>query len=340
MRLFKNKILFLLLIFIFSFQLVTPVSASGVIRKEETYTSTKKNEEHKFNENITEKGSEYKLLNVDYQIVKEEPETQNEAVSYVKKSKTLKSGTAYEPKETITVNGITYHLEYTQRDEVVSDDAYTQTVTGYTDYDSETAAVNAPPTKKVTVTNKKTNKQETVECDYVGISTLPAQWESGVINITFISYDKQYFAWQGILVEKNVSNPLAGYDKQIVESVGGNTDDYKVESVSWNGAAYANSNGTLCRNAVAKVKRKINRYRVSYKGEIRSSVKKGIVYTSTYTGLKKTETGNTIYTIKATATYKGASNTTAIIAGLTVGVVLFIILVIGIIYFLKKKQKK
>lgn len=89
MRLFKNKILFLLLIFIFSFQLVTSVSAADVIRKEETYTSTNKKKEYKFDKNITENGSAFELLDVDYQIiVKEEPETQNEVVSYIKKSKT------------------------------------------------------------------------------------------------------------------------------------------------------------------------------------------------------------------------------------------------------------
>ncbi len=339
MRLLKNKIFFLSLIFMFSF-CITPVSAAGVMQKEKTYTSTDKKKEYKFNENITENGDKYKLYNVDYQIVKEEPETENRAVSYIKKSRMLESGEAYEPKQTIVVNGITYHLEYSQREEVTADEEYTQTVTGYTDYASEEAALNAPLHKTVKTVNKKTNKTEDVDCDYRGISSLPAQWEDSVINITFIAYDKQYFAWQGILIKKNVKTPLLGYDEQIIKSIGGNTNDYKIQSVSWKGKAYTNSHGTKCRDAVAKVKRKINRYRVSYQGEIRNNAKRGIYYTITYSGIKKVETGKTLYTIKATAIYKSVSNKTAIIAGLTVGVVLAIVLAVGIIYSLKQKQKK
>ncbi len=336
----KNNICFLCLSCVLILSSITPVHGAGVVHKEKTYTSTDKEKKYDFDKEIMESGSEFKLYGVTYQIIKEEPETENRAVSYIKKTKTLKPDSNYKPEQTIEENGITYHLEYTSRDEVTSEEEYTQTVTGQTSYYSLKEAQNAPLTKNIRTFNKKTRSWENVSCEQSGIAVLPDEWEDSVINITFVSYDKQYFQWQGILVEKNVETPLSGYERQIIESVGKDTEDYKVTGISWNGKAYKNAKGVLCRDAVAKVKRKISHYRVYYKGEIRNSGKKGIVYTSTYSGLQKRETGKTLYTIKAMASYKSSTDATALAIGLTVGIVLLIIVIIGIIYILKKKQRK
>ncbi len=334
---FKSRVFFFLLVCSISFQTATPVFAAGVVTKEKTYTSTQKDEEYTFKTNITVDGRKYKMADTIYEIVSEEPEMETETVSYVKK-KTLDKEKSYTPKDSITKDGVIYRLQHTDKSEVTLEEAYTQNVTGYTDYSDKEAAGKAPLTKNVTVVNQKTKKQETVQCDFYGISTLPPEWEYNTVNITFESYNSQYFSWQGLLVEKNISSPLSGYEKEIIESVGGNTQDYQVESITWKGKAYKNSKGILCRDAAAQIKRKINHYRVTYKGEIREDSKKAITYTSTYSGTKSTQTGNTVYTIKAAATYEKVTNMLAVVAGLTVGVLLFIILVIGIIYLLKKKQ--
>ena len=336
---FKNKICFLCLSCVLILSCITPVHGAGVVHKEKTYTSTDKEKKYDFDKEIMESGSAFKLLDIAYQVIKEEPETEDRAVRYKKKTKVLKENSNYKPSKTIIENGINYRLEYTSRDEVTSQEEYTQTVTGQTDYYNLEEAQNAPLIKNIRTLNKKTQKWESVQCEQVGMNVLSDGWEDSVINITFVSYDKQYFQWQGILVKKKKKNPLSGYEKQIVESVGRDTDDYKVTDISWDGTAYRNSRGVLCRDAVAKVKRKISHYRVTYKGEIRNSGKKGVVYTSTYSGLQKLETGKTLYTIKATATYKSKTDTTVLAVGLTVGVVLLIVAIIGIIYFLKKKQK-
>ena len=88
---FKNKICFLCLSCVLILSCITPVHGAGVVHKEKTYTSTDKEKKYDFDKEIMESGSAFKLLDIAYQVIKEEPETEDRAVSYIKKTKVLKS---------------------------------------------------------------------------------------------------------------------------------------------------------------------------------------------------------------------------------------------------------
>ncbi len=290
-----------------------------------------------FPQKIVEDGSTWNLLGIRYEIVGEEAVMVSEPVTETVKSGVIHAGETYLPEETVLKDGIMYQLSETTESEVVLKKGYTQKVTGYSEYDSLGKAQSAPDTKLVTVADRRTGEDISMRCRYDGITRRPDTWEDTYIEITFVSYDADTFRWNQVIVPKNKKNPLKGYEKELLESVGGNRKNYHIQNVSWDGKAYQNEKGVLCRNARARVIKKVPHYRVNYSGERVVEDVKGTVYTSVYTGLKETDSGERTYTIRAVAAYEKQAGIP--VMGITLGVLLFLLIVVGIIFILKKNQK-
>lgn len=341
MRRYRVKCLAVLMAVFLSFMLPGEAQASSsgsTITKEVEYLSKEKAQKADawFQEKIIEDGKTWSLQGIDYEIVREEPVMISETVTETVKSRVIKEGETYLPEETITKDGITYNLSETTESEKVIEKGYVQNVTGYFDYHSLREAQAAPAVKMVTAEDRQTGETVTLRCGYEGITRRADTWEDTHIDITFVSYDADTFLWNKVTVLKNKKNPLEGYEKELLESVGGNSKDYRIQNVHWSGKAYKNANGILCRNARAEVRKRIRHYRVNYRGERTAEDTKGTVYTSVYTGLKETDNGERTYTIKAVATYE--KQTEIPVMGITLGILLFLLVVIGIIFILKKKQ--
>ena len=162
-----------------------------------------------------------------------------------------------------------------------------------------------------------------------------SQWENSYIDIHFIGYDSDRYQWNGIMVEKNEQNPLKGYHKELLQSVGvtaGQMKNYKVGQISWTGESYRNEKGILCRDARATIRRKRNVYRVMYQGIYSQEDTMGVVYQTTYAGIRNQETGVTNYQMKAVAEYQPEDLKKIPDAVITIGVMLLLVAVLGIIY--------
>lgn len=337
---------------IFSFllvlTLVLPVlparaeDGGNTITREIVFSSDQQeiNETDAFEQEIQEGDKVYRLQKVDYDQVDKEPVSIDQKVTKEVKSGFILEGETYEPEQEITEEGVTYTLKNI-REEKKEGDTYTQQVTSYTDYSYPVSKSTVPSTKKVTAKNKQTGKQETVTCNLTGVEQAGSDWEDTYIDITFISYNSSVFRWQGITVSKNESQPLAGHEKELLESVGGNTEDYRVQRTYWTGQPYENSEGVLCRDARADVERKVSYYRANYVGEIRTeNLNAGTIYTAVYEGIQKvTSEDQFIYQIKATATYEAQDNIVPyVLAG--VGILLLLALIVIILFLLKKKKRE
>ncbi|MCM1244612.1 MAG: hypothetical protein NC293_03100 [Roseburia sp.] len=313
-------------------------SDGSTMTKEVEYQGEEKDKkaDDYFPEKIVEDGSTWNLQGIRYETVTEKPVMVSEPVTEIVKSGVVNAGETYIPEETVTKDGITYQLSQTTENEVVTEEGYTQKVSGYSEYNSLAEAQSAPETKMVTATDRRTGKNITMKCSYDGITKRADTWEDTYIDITFVSYDADTFLWNKVTVPKNTKNPLKGYEKELLESVGGNRKNYRIRNVSWNGKAYKNAKGVLCRKARAQVRKKVSHYRVNYSGKRKVEEVKGTVYTSVYTGLKETDSGKRNYTIRAVATYEKQKRIPA--AGITIGILLFLLIVVGIIFILKKQK--
>ncbi len=343
MRQYRVKILKVMVAVILSVLLpgeVYAASGGGTMTKRVEYRGEEKDQkaDDYFQKKIVEDGSTWNLQGISYEIVTETPIMVSEPVTETVKSGVVNAGKTYVPEETITKDSITYQLSETTKNEVVTEKGYTQKVTGYSEYDSLGKAQSAPRTKLVTATDQRTGKDITMRCSYDGITKRADTWEDTYIDITFVSYDADTFLWHKVVVPKNRKNPLQGYEKELLDSVGGNRKNYRIRNVSWNGKAYKNAKGILCRDARAQVRKKTAHYRVNYSGERVAEDTKGTVYTSIYTGLKETDSGKRNYTIQAVATYEKQKEIP--VMGITVGILLFLLIVVGIIFILKRKQKE
>lgn len=308
---------------------------------DDTVETLKKQKNDYFPETIKVDGKRYRLKTVDYKVLDKTPISIEKEVQKVVDSDFIPAGTEYQPEDAIEDNGVTYKLDKVETEEKTADDTYIQTVTGYTDYDHAVSRSDVPATKNVTATNQRTGQQETVTCNLSSIDQIGSSgWEDTYIDIVFESYDAQIFHWNGITVTKDVSSPLAGYENNLLASVGADSSSYQVLRTYWTGDAYRDSNGVLCRNARADVQRKVNYYRANYSGQIQQPETPGHVYHSTYTGTEKiTSEDKYSYTIKAAAEYEEINNL-LVYALSGVSILLLIIIVILILYIVSKKKEK
>lgn len=329
----KIKCFFFLLLMVSGFFFTENVSAKETVTEVQTYVTTNKDEKLGFDSD-KEPNGKYELKDIKYEVVSVEPVTEVETITRV--SEAVKEGEEYIPEDEISISGITYNLKYTSEQETVIENEYVQEVRAWTEYQGKDKAEAAPDEKTVTVLNEKTNKEVSVICKKSGMEMLSeVVWEDTYIDITFIAYDADSFIWNGIEIPKNIEEPLKGYEKELIESVGGTADNFKVESIKWQGKMYLNDKGVPCRKARAYVKKKVPYWRVTYTGSINEEEVKGTVYTAVYEGTKSKDNLNN-YTIKATATYEKNS----IVVQVTLAIMLVIVLIIGTLFILKRNRKK
>lgn len=313
-------------------------SAKNTITKKIVFQTDDINEsrDDEFEGVIKEDGKSYQLEKITYDLLEKSPK-EVEVTKNVE-SDILPMDQTYTPQETITEDGVTYTLVSTDTKESVLEEAYTQPVTGYTDYSYPISIGSAPATKDISVINARTGQQQTVTCSLTDVTRLSDEYEDTYIDIVYESYDADTFVWGDTLVSKNETTPEIN-NGQLLASVGADPNTYTVKNVYWTGQPYTDTSGVLCRNARADVQRKINYYRANYSGSINQEAINGIQYISTYTGLSADENSGYTYEIQATAHYTPQSGQTAlIIAG--IGIFIFAVLIIVLLYLLSKKKEE
>ena len=244
------------------------VSAGETIKREKIYTTNEKDQPYDFPKSITKNGKKYILGTTAYDVLSENPVKKEKEVHFSKKSKTMPKGKKVDFPKSITKNGIRYDLRNVDQKETVYKNGYAQTVTGYTDYDHSVTSGQVPKTKTISVKNAATGKTENVSCRLTGVTkTNKSGWENTHINITFKNYDADVYEWRGKQITKSTSDPLKGYEKELLASVGASAGDHRVVRSYWVGKPYE-KNGVTYRNARADVQRRIFYYRANYRGSI------------------------------------------------------------------------
>lgn len=293
--------------------------------------------DEEFEKTIKRDGKTYELKDITYKQLKKEAKERE--VKKEVKSEVQPAQSEYEFDKTIEEDGITYTLQDVTEEAAVYKEGYVQAVTGYTDYSYAVTEGNVPATKTVTAANDKTGQMENVTCDLAEIEKQPGEWQDTYIDIVYETYDADTFIWGNSVVGKNEAKPEIN-EAELLASVGGNTDTYKIEDVYWTGNAYENGAGVLCRNAKADVKKLVTYYRAKYRGEIRHPEEEGKIYTATYSGKKADGSAGYIYEMDATAEYtkvKSALNPW-IVGG--VGVLILAALVTAILLLISRRKKE
>ena len=343
----KNNGNFLIFFFALVF-LLTGYTVSGsendTITKKETFKSSYESETKKYEDSIFENNAEYKLQNVSYKVIDKKAVKEKKKKTITLTSDEVAENDTYTPKKKVKEGNITYKLKSTEKVEKSKSEEKRRKVTGYIDYDSKSAAQSAPDIHTFTANGA------TADCKKQGMKKLKANsWESSYINLTFMSYDKDYYEWNGVQIDGDAKEPLKGHEAELLKSIGADTDNYRVKKTYWSGKAYQ-KDGIYYRKAKADIQKKIPHYRVHYEGYSKPKSKKTYVYKSTYEATVKEDTGEYLYTIEAIALYKRIiPETTTAHQEVTrketpriirVGIFLFSIIFIGVLYIVYFKSGK
>lgn len=344
MGLTKNKRLLFLFV---SVMLLLPgnmarAAAPDQVQKEIEYDTEDPEEKRDsaFPERFEQGGTVYIRDSINYKTVQETPIKEKKTVFLTKQSDVIRNAEDYSPEAVLQKNGITYQFVRMSGKKKTLEKGYTQNVTGHSEFDSKQAAEQASETKRIQTKDARTGETIYVTCKKKGnVKKTALVWVNTYIDIDFISYDADHFIWNGVLVEKNTETPLKGYHKELLQSVGGNDQNYKIQRISWRGKSYQNKNGVLCRKARAYVRKKTPHYQVTYFGTRTSKAVKGMVFTSIYAGEQEIDTGKKTYSILASATYQSQKSPVPVLA-VTLGILAVIVVVVGLLFFLFPKRKK
>ncbi|MEF9839441.1 MAG: hypothetical protein RR869_08755 [Lachnospiraceae bacterium] len=333
----------------FSFLLIVMVLINGftvsakeadTIKRERTFTTSTKNKkeypEYLFEKKLIKGQKIYQLSKTDYSVKKETLLTK---MSKNQISEVITEGTEYKTPPVITENGITYKLVKTDTEEKIITERQSQPVTGFDDYDYQVTANTVPKTKEISATNVVTGEVQSISCNLTGVTQYGQKTVSKQMTITFYDYDSLYYQIGDDLVEKNDSQPpLQGYEGELLRMVGAE-QGASIADMAWDGGVYE-SNGQVCRDAVATVLQTVTVYRASYGGSIQVPEEKGTIYQSTYEGLDPA--GKKEYEMEATATYQllKTKNMLPVYMGIGIGILIVIGTIISILFLLTKKKKK
>lgn len=313
-------------------------SENETVTRKYTFISNYKRDTGKgFDNNITENGEEYRLEEVTQKVINAKALKKKKKKTITKTSNGISENKEYIPEEKIVKDNITYQLKKTEKEENTVNKGNIREVTGYLDFDNKSAAANAPENRTFTANGA------TAECKKQRMEKLKANsWQDSYINLTFISYDADYYEWNGVQIDGSSKNPLKGYEKEILKSIGADTKNYRVVTTYWTGKAYQ-KDGVYYRKAKADIQKKIPHYRVHYKGYSKPKSKKICVYTSTYEATVYEKTGEYEYTIEATAVFRKIETAKETSKIIRIGIILLSFIVAGIlfiVYFTSGKDEK
>lgn len=323
--------------------------AESLTREIEYQTTDKEeNASNYFTSSITENNKVFNLTDISTEIVNSET-TEAEYAIYDSPAFTDDS-LVEKPSDTIERDGVTYKLKSTEKLSKRIEER-----TKHAEAEVELKGLEwldeIPETKDIEVTDTSTGQVITAEMPLIKVKTDTETWvDTFKFPITITDYDADYFMLGNSKVSKTDS--LLNYKDEFLDYLGLPSDKYKISSIDWNGESYI-KNGKECRNATAYGQKIIHDIVAIYGGEVTLPAIDGMYYHCTYVNPEKP--GNTLYTIKATATYTysivdepGNSFIENLIewlkanpiAAFGIGTVIIIGFILIILFLLSSKKKK
>lgn len=269
----------------------------------EKYTDKDAKKEYNFDKTVEKDGVTYQLSDVKYDAI------EKKVPADVTKTLEMKSAlTTYadaEFGETVEKDGITYKLAGVEKD-VTGVAGRTQYHEEMLNYNEVTGDKAISDTINSTVTDPVTGKDYGVTLSLVSKKVVKsAVSDEFKFDITFYVTNGRYFRYKDKLVTYNENTPdVMQFSDEILSDLNLDPELYKINSIEWDGEAYTNEDGVLCRKAAAVGNRVINDYEVIYGGDYNLPADANAYnWVGKYEATVNDPVGGTEYDITATATY-------------------------------------
>lgn len=343
-------------IFIFSFAVLSCLPAFAAetqteveqgkndITRTEKFTTTSTDFKHEFDEAVVENGKKYDLKAINYKVLETKKLEREEPVLHKVDYTNLYSKNA-EPPKTLTIpkDGKDIQVELTNLEYTPTTITNRQEIlSAYTDFDYKTVKPVPEATKTITYFDKGSKQEVTATLKLKELQEAePWAWKDDVtIPITFSLYDAEYYVLGDKYIPYNDEQPaLKGYETDLLDVLNLDTEKYKIISVEWDGAPYTIGE-VRYRKAIAHGKRYVANYVAIYESTVNLPNADGYNAVAQYEAKVEVASGDTEYTVQATAIYTPNNTTAIIIASVIGGLIFIVLLVIAILYILSRKNRK
>ena len=311
-----------------------------------TVTSDDKTTEAAFDDEITYDGKTYKLDRVDSYVTDEKAVEEEKEVSATEEILTGTKESKFPEAISKDFSGDKVVLQYV-------DTTYTETKLPEFKADITESVVLGTATSQPEAAQSITVKYHS---DEYGIDVnVPLQldhvenngytWTSDLsVPMTLYGIDSAYLQFGDALIPYDGGNPpLTGYESAYLASLGLSANSYRLSRVTWDGDAYTNADGELCRNAIVTGDRLLSTFTAVYGGKnVTVPSVDGYKATATYSGTQIVKTDKTEYSIRSVATYIEQNNEVpvAVIVGITIGTIALAAAIVIILFIISKKRKE
>ena len=309
-------------------------------------TSEDKTTEAAFDDEITYDGKTYKLDRVDSYVTDEKAVEEEKEVSATEEILTGTKESKFPEAISKDFSGDKVVLQYV-------DTKYTETKLPEFKADITESVVLGTATSQPEAAQSITVKYHSNE---YGIDVdVPLQldhvenngytWTSDLsVPMTLYGIDSAYLQFGDALIPYDGGNPpLTGYESAYLASLGLSANSYRLSRVTWDGDAYTNADGELCRNAIVTGDRLLSTFTAVYGGKnVTVPSVDGYKATATYSGTQIVKTDKTEYSIRSVATYIEQNNEApvAVIVGITIGTIALAAAIVIILFIISKKRKE
>ena len=129
--------------------------------------------------------------------------------------------------------------------------------------------MEAPQTAQMEVWDEESGKTFEAALPFQSASFEEERWSGDfAFTVTFHTYGADYYRLGELTIPHDPKGPsLWTYRAELLEALGKREEDYRIESIGWDGEAYRDENGILCRDARASGSRRVWDCRAVYAGE-------------------------------------------------------------------------
>lgn len=337
---------------------LTSYAAEDVQYAERTYITDTEDPELQspgFSDTMEVDGITYQLDSVDYETLSKRPIGKRaENIRITTSAPFTDEENNHIPEKQIQDDDVMYYLKSYETVETTLD-AREEPVSDTITYRSIPVGSTIPKLAKISVQDSITGKDVDVYVPLKETTFSETHWESGFeFPITVSNYDANIFDLNGRDVPLSESEPLKGYESDLLQMIGVDEDNYQITEINWDGDAYEEQ-GVLFRKLKAEGLQRVYDCEAVYSGianlpEVSAKAIQA-VYTDQKDDEENLESQTYSYTIRATAKYKIPEEkksfwerlieliTNPVVIAVLL-ILLFVIIVIWLIHRKRRKQEK
>ncbi len=336
-----------------AFLLSTPVGAANPQTQELVQTQTFETIDtdfhtqfdSQFESRITRGGKQYELSHIEYQVVKEEKQELDTEITYEMDFHDLYSKEEAHPQESISIERggrtQTFQLDtVTYQPQIIQN--RTETITATTDFDLKTTQPHPEQTKTVSYQDKQSGQTVPVTLKFKELRLIQDWgWVNDVsISLQVSMYDAEYYQLGDELIPYNPDRlAIQGHENTIIKQLGLDTGRYRIETAQWSSEPYQIGEVTY-RDAIATGSRYAAHYEAVYESTVSLPDCSGWKATAHYKTSDTSYTGETLYTVEASASYVPIPNS-SILSVAIAGSSLFLLLAAAMtVWFLMKRRRR